>query len=147
MIQEMREEDKEKMSRENHTYRICWKLYGELTDLFCNESPISEDFKTFLVQLEKQRREQYKRHYIWGCAMECGTVLDNQPDGDLIAGERTTAAAREKLEEVMKFYSAEMFMLWKLFCCVEAYCCAQEAAYMCVLGMEEAEKKKGIHPL
>lgn len=56
MIQEMREEYKEKMSRENHTYRICWKLYDELTDLFCNESPISEDFKTFLVRLEKKGR-------------------------------------------------------------------------------------------
>lgn len=77
--------------------------------------------------------------------MECGMVFDNQPDGDLIAGERT-AAAREKLEEVMKFYSAEMFMLWKLFCRVEAYCRTQEAAYMCVLGMEEAQKKNGIHP-
>lgn len=146
MIQEMREEYKEKMSRENHTYRICWKLYDELADLFCNEGPISEDFKTFLVQLEKQREEQYRRHYSWGCAMECGMVFDNQPDGDLIAGERT-AAAREKLEEVMKFYSAEMFMLWKLFCRVEAYCRTQEAAYMCVLGMEETDKKNGIHPL
>ena len=147
MIQEMREEYKEKMSRENHTYRICWKLYDELADLFCNEGPISEDFKTFLVQLEKQREEQYNRHYNWGCAMECGTVLDNQPEGELLTGQRMAAEARKSVEWVMKSYSEEMFMLWKLFCRVETYCRTQEAAYMCVLGMEETDKKNGIHPL
>lgn len=147
MIQEMREEYKEKMSRENHTYRICWKLYDELADLFCNEGPISEDFKTFLVQLEKQREEQYNRHYNWGCAMECGTVPDNQPEGELLTGQRMAAEARKSVERVMKSYSEEMFMLWKLFCRVEAYCRTQEAAYMCVLGMEETDKKNGIHPL
>ena len=146
MIQEMREEYKEKMSRENHTYRICWKLYDELADLFCNEGPISEDFKTFLVQLEKQREEQYNRHYNWGCAMECGTVPDNQPEGELLTGQRMAAEARKSVERVMKSYSEEMFMLWKLFCRVEAYCRTQEAAYMCVLGMEETDKKNGIHP-
>ena len=99
------------------------------------------------MQLERQREEQYNRHYNWGCAMECGTVLDNQPEGEWIAGQRMAAEARKNVERVMKSYSEEMFMLWKLFCRVEAYCRTQEAAYMCVLGMEEAQKKNGIHPL
>ena len=122
-------------------------MCDELIDLFCNEGPISEDFKTFLVQIERQREEQYNRNYSWGYAMECSAVLDNQPEGELGTGQRMEAEVRKSVERVMKSYSEEMFMLWKLFCRVETYCRTQEAAYMCVLGMEEPQKKNGIHPL
>lgn len=149
MILEMRKEYKEKICLENHTYRICWMLYEELVDIIGKEALISEDFKAYLVLLEEQRKKQYKRHYEWGCAVGDRATFSNEPGDDVIEEKRRVEAAKTKVGRVMKYYSEEIFMLWKLFCRVEAYCRAQEAAYMCVLGMEEGESKRkhGIHPL
>lgn len=147
MILEMRKEYKEKMCLENHTYRICWMLCEELIDIIGKETPISEDFKAYLVLLEEQRKSQYKRHYDWGYTMEDGATFSNKPGHDMLEEKRRVETAKTKLGRVMKYYSEEMFKLWKLFCRVEAYCRAQEAAYMCVLGMEERDIKNGIHPL
>ena len=89
--------------------------------------------------LKQRRQKQYRRHYDWGRAMAKGTVLSGEPDHE-------PAEEKRNLEQLMKAYSEEMFMLWKLFCCAEEYCGLYEAAYMCALGIEE-EEKNGIHPL
>ena len=75
MIPEMRKEYKEKICRENHTYRICWRLYHELADIFSQETPIAEEFGAYPALLEQQRREQYGRYYEWGRALADGTHL------------------------------------------------------------------------
>ena len=147
MIPEMREEYKEKICGNNHIYRICWKLYDELADIMSKEVPISEELQEYLALLEEQRSKQYRRYYDWGHAAEHRTISSSKPEDDIIEEKRGIAAAKTKLGRVMKYYSEEMFKLWKLFCRVEAYCRAQEAAYMCVLGMEERDAKNGIHPL
>ena len=141
MIPEMSKEYKEKICRENHTYRICWRLYHELADIFSQETPIAEEFGAYLALLEQQRREQYRRYYEWGRTLADGTHLVTGTGNE-------TGEDKQKLSQSMESYSEEMLVLWKLFCCAEGYCRIQEAAYMCVLGMEEEESKKnGIHPL
>ena len=62
MILEMRKEYKEKMCLENHTYRICWMLCEELIDIIGKETPISEDFKAYLVLLEELLASGDNRH-------------------------------------------------------------------------------------
>lgn len=139
MIPEMCQEYKEKMCDKDHTYRVCWKMCHELTDIFREKEWISEAFGTYLMWLKQRRQKQYRRHYDWGRAMAKGTVLSGEPDHE-------PAEEKRNLEQLMKAYSEEMFMLWKLFCCAEEYCGLYEAAYMCALGIEE-EEKNGIHPL
>ena len=144
-------ENREDMCHSSLTYRVQWRLYSELVDIFESEPGFCQEFQSYLESWNEECEKQYLYYYRWGFEMGQAKIGTEHIRQRMSKEKKNLRLCKEKIRmrKVAEQQSREMQELWSMFCEAEKQCHTYQAMYLCMLGVEDGEKynnKTGIPP-